>query len=84
MSATDAARNFSEILNRVLYRGEAFVIERSGTPICEIRPARPVRFTGRDLVELFKSLPAVDADYLDTVEELTRSQPSLPEGPWEP
>jgi len=83
MSATDAARNFSEILNRVLYRGETFLIERSGEPICEIRPARPIRFTGRDLVALLKSLPPVDADYLDAVEEVVRSQPRLPESPWE-
>ena len=84
VSATDAARNFSEILNRVLYRGETFLIERAGEPICEIRPARPIRFTGRDLVALLRSLPPVDEDYLDTVEEVTRSQPRLPESPWEP
>jgi antitoxin (DNA-binding transcriptional repressor) of toxin-antitoxin stability system len=84
MSATEAARNFSEILNRVLYRGETFLIERGGEPICEVRPAGPRRFTGRDLVALVKSLPPVDEDYLSAVEEFTRSQPRLPESPWEP
>ena len=84
LSATDAARNFSEILNRVLYRGESFLIERGGERICEIRPARPIRFTGRDLVALLKSLPPVDEGYLDTLEEIARSQPRLPESPWEP
>jgi len=42
VSATEAVRNFSEILNRVRYRGETFVIERGGQPICELRPATPL------------------------------------------
>ena len=41
-------------------------------------------FTGADLVTLFRSLPAVDEDYLRSVEEAARSQPLLPESPWEP
>ena|SRR5688572_12285538 len=84
LSATEAARNFSELLNRVRYRGERFVIMRGGTAIGELRPAAPIRFTGRDLVALLRSLPPIDAGYLDTVEEFARSQPQVPEAPWEP
>ena len=83
VSATEAARNFSEILNRVRYRGETFVIERGGQPICEIRPAAPTLFTGADLVTLLRSLPTVDEEYLTAVEEIARRQPQLPESPWE-
>ena len=83
VSATEAARNFSEILNRVRYRGETFVIERGGQPICEIRPAAPTLFTGADLVTLLRSLPSVDEEYLTVVEEIARRQPQLPESPWE-
>ena len=83
VSATEAARNFSEILNRVRYRGETFVIERGGQPICEIRPAAPTLFTGADLVTLLRSLPSVDEGYLTAVEEIARRQPQLPESPWE-
>ncbi|HXV62255.1 MAG TPA: prevent-host-death protein [Vicinamibacteria bacterium] len=82
LSATEASRNFSEIMNRVKYRGETFVIERGGEPICEVRPATPSRFTGADLAALLRSLPRVDDDYLDTLEELTRSQDRVPESPW--
>lgn len=84
MSATDASRNFSELLNRVKYRGESFIIERGGQPICELRPVAPARFTGADLVALLRSLPPVDEEYLAVVEELARAQPSLPESHWEP
>ena len=84
LSATEASRNFSELLNRVRYRGESFIIERGGEPICELKPAGPPRFTGADLVTLFRSLPPIDEDYLSAVEEVSRTQPFLPESPWEP
>jgi len=84
LSATEAARNFSELLNRVRYRGERFVIVRGGSAIGELRPAEPARFTVRDLAALLRSLPPVDDGYLDAVEEFARSQPQMPEADWEP
>lgn len=83
VSSTEASRNFSEILNLVRYRGESFIVERGGEPICEIRPAAPPPFTGTDLVAVLRSLPPVDEDYLTEVEELARNQALLPESPWE-
>lgn len=82
VSATEASRNFSELLNRVRYRGEIFVVTRGGQAICELRPAATTLFTGADLVTLLRSLPAVDEDYLETVEQAARNQPLLPESPW--
>lgn len=83
LSATEAARGFSELLNRVRYRGESFIIERGGVAIGELRPAAPVRFTGPDLLTLLRSLPPVDEEFFDDVETAARNQPSLPESPWE-
>lgn len=82
VSATEAARNFSELMNRIRYRGETFVVTRGGDPICELRPVAATRFTGADLVTLVRSLPEVDGEYLDAVEEAVRSQPALPDSPW--
>jgi antitoxin (DNA-binding transcriptional repressor) of toxin-antitoxin stability system len=82
-TATDAARNFSDLLNRVLYRGEVFVIERGGQPICRIVPARPSTFTLRDLVQVLSTIPKPDPGYWDVLEEVNRNQPPLPESPWE-
>ena len=70
-------------MNRVKYRGESFIIERGGERICEIRPAAPSKFTGADLAALLRALPPVDEDYLDTVEQLTRSQKKLPKSSWD-
>ena len=84
VSATEAARSFSELLNRVRFRGETFIVMRGGRPVCELRPAAPAAFTGADLVSVIRALPAVDEDYLEAVETAARSQPRLPESPWEP
>jgi antitoxin (DNA-binding transcriptional repressor) of toxin-antitoxin stability system len=79
ISATTAARSFSELMNRVRYRGESFVVERGGKPICEILPARPARFSGAELANLLRSLPKPDEEYLAIVEELIAKQSTVTE-----
>ncbi len=83
ISSTKAARSFSDLLNRVRYRGETFVVERRGEPICEIVPAKPARFTVADLVDLLRSIPRPDDEYLDLLDELRRNQPKVAPSPWE-
>lgn len=82
ISATKAARTFSDLLNRVRYRGEAFVVERGGEPVCRIIPARPARRTVAELVRMLRSAPKPDPDYWDTLEQITRRQPGLPKSSW--
>jgi prevent-host-death family protein len=82
ISATDAARRFSEVVNRVRYRNETFVVKRGGEPVCEIVPLRPAMITGRELVELLRSLPHPDKEYLDEVEEFVRNQPPAEKSRW--
>lgn len=83
ISATQAARTFANLLDRIRDGGEAFVIERSGEPICEMSPVKPPRFTGADLSALLRSLPKPDAGFWDAVEEGARQQPAVPDSPWE-
>jgi len=82
ISATDAARRFSEILNRVRYRNETFVVKRRGVPICKIVPVHATPFTGRDLVELLRSLTHPGKSYLDAVEQHVRKQPRAEKSKW--
>ncbi len=82
ISATEAARTLSELLSRVRYRGESFVIERGGEPVCRMIPAGPPRCTVADLVRILQTTAKADPDYLDTVAELARAQPKLPRTPW--
>ena len=82
LSATQAVRQFSDLLNRVRYRGEEFVIERGGEPVCEIVPARPVTRTVADLVRALRSIPKPDDAYWETLEDITKHQQPLPPSPW--
>jgi hypothetical protein len=83
ISATEAARSFSELLDRVCYRGETFVIERGGEPVCEMSHVKALRFSGADFLTLLQSLPKPDPGYWDAVEDVTRQTPNVPESPWE-
>ncbi len=82
LSATQAARSFSDLLNRIRYRGEAFVVERGGEPVCRMLPAQPARLTLRELAELLRSAPAPDASYAADVRRAARRQGRLPRSPW--
>ena len=83
ISATQAARAFSALLNRIRYGGEAFVIERGGELICEMSPVTLPRFTGADLMGLLRSLPKPDSGFWHAVEKATRQETSIPESQWE-
>ena len=37
-SATDARKNFFEILNSVMYKGEEFIVEKDGKPAAKVSP----------------------------------------------
>ena len=83
VSATEAARNFSELINRVHYRRQTFLVERGGQAVCEIRPAyEATGFKGADLVRLLASLPQAPAAYLDAVAEGLENQPAAEETRW--
>ncbi len=82
ISASVAVRNFSELMNRVRYRGESFTVIRGGKPICEISPAQPSNFTVADLANLLAQLPKPDKEYLDTIDDLLKKQPAVAESKW--
>jgi antitoxin (DNA-binding transcriptional repressor) of toxin-antitoxin stability system len=83
ISATEAVRSFSELMNRVRYRGESFIVERGGKPICEILPAGPPKFSGAELAKLLHSLPKPDLEYLAIVEDLIAKQATVGESGWQ-
>lgn len=56
ITTTEAARHFSDYLNRVAYRHEAFVLSRGNKPVAELRPLPAGRRLG-DLPEILRSLP---------------------------
>lgn len=55
LSATDAARRFSDVLDSVERKGESFVVVRHGRAVATIGPA--VAGTGRALKEALREHP---------------------------
>jgi antitoxin (DNA-binding transcriptional repressor) of toxin-antitoxin stability system len=83
ISATQVVRTFSDILNRVHYRGEEFIVERGGEPICTLSPVKFSTCTGADLAALLHTLPKPDLAFWDAVEEATQQYAEMPKSPWE-
>jgi prevent-host-death family protein len=83
ITATELARNLSDILNRVRYKGERFVIERNGESVATLEPP-PKRMTIEQFVEFLRTLPRADDRFADDLEEIRRSQGALrPPRAWE-
>ncbi len=83
VTATEAARRFSDLLNRVRYEGETFVIVRGGEEIGQLAPAQPNRpVTLRDLMEILAREASPDPEFADDLEEIQREQPLAGDTPW--
>jgi antitoxin (DNA-binding transcriptional repressor) of toxin-antitoxin stability system len=56
LTATDAARRFSDLLDQVEREGETFVVERRGRAVASIGPAAVA--SGRMVKDLLRNQPA--------------------------
>jgi prevent-host-death family protein len=81
VTATEAARNFSEILNRVA-DGEEFEITRNGSPVARLTPAKSRLLSPERFRELMASLPPVDEDFARDLREI-RKATEPPTDPWQ-
>lgn len=71
ISATNTARNFSVLINRVRYQGASFEIERSNEAIARISPAAPsATLSIADLDEQRSQLPRFDPEDAELVETI--------------
>jgi antitoxin (DNA-binding transcriptional repressor) of toxin-antitoxin stability system len=70
VTATEAARHFSEMLDAIESRRESFVVMRRGRPVATVGPASGS--TGRDLREILKR-NRPDAAWADELRELRES-----------
>ena len=57
IAASDAAKNFGRLVNRVCEERATYVVERYGRPVVEIGPADTHRATLRDFAMLFEGAP---------------------------
>ena len=82
MTATEASRNFSALLNRVS-AGERIEITRAGAVVAVLEPPRPQLMTWREFKQLLEGMPPLDDQFgadLRAIRE-ANNQP-MPEHEW--
>lgn len=80
MTATEAARSFSDVLNRVA-AGEEIEVTRSGAPVAVITPPKVRALSAERFRLLLADAPAPDDDFARDVRALRATLPA-PENPW--
>lgn len=86
ITATEAVKNFGELVDRVREEGVTYVIERHGRPVAQIGPVeteKPKTLSG--LVEHLKTAPKLDEEVLRYIEEgiAIYNKPEVPKNRWE-
>lgn len=83
VSATDLVRALGDVLNRIRYRGDSFVIERNGDPVARMTPVTesPAGRLGEAL-GAWKGAGKCDPDFAKVLEEV-RAADTPPETPWD-
>lgn len=67
INVTRAARNLSQLLDRIAGQGASFELTRGGRRIaCLVPPSPPTEMKVADLNALFARLPRLDPDDIDT------------------
>ena len=85
VTATDAVKNFGELVDRVREEGVTYVIERHGRPVAQIGPVeRAQPKTLRHLIAAIQAAPKLDDEVVAYIEEgIARANtPSVPKNRW--
>lgn len=80
MTATEAARSFSDVLNRVA-AGEEIEVVRSGALVAVISPAKVHLMSAERFRELIATAPAPDPDFIEDI-RAARASVEAPEAVW--
>lgn len=83
ITATEASRNFSDILNRAQYRGESFEVTRAGEVVARIEPVRRKRMTVGEFRELWANRQRLDPQDAEQFEnDLAEIRATAPAAPY--
>lgn len=80
LTATEVARSFSDVLNRVA-AGEEIEVVRNGAPVALLAPPRAQVLPASRLRALLGALPPVDEDFAEDLRQIRR-EAGFPESPW--
>ena len=85
ISATQAVRDFSEVLNTIKFKGVHYIIERGAKPIASMKSIdeKTDPMTLGQLKALLKKLPRLEEEldaFASDLEEISRNQPLMSMG----
>ena len=84
IAATEAAKTFGRVVDRVREEHAVYVVERGGTPVARIGPIEAKAFTMRDFKAMLAAMPPASDEYLRRVEAVIvrANKPRVPRNPW--
>ncbi len=82
ISATALARQVGDVLGRIRYLGESFIVERNGVPVARIDPAQPALAgsVGEGLAA-WRDAGEADLEFAVLLEQLGTAD-AVPGNPW--
>jgi antitoxin (DNA-binding transcriptional repressor) of toxin-antitoxin stability system len=82
ITATELARRVGDVLGRVRYRGDTFVVDRNGEAVARIAPVPgAAASTLADLARAWRSAGEPEPSFADDLERIG-SEDEPPEIPW--
>ena len=81
LTATEVARSFSDVLNRVA-QGDEVEVTRAGAPVAVITKPRARLLSAARFRELLATAPPVDDEFADDVRRIRSEAGQVPESPW--
>lgn len=83
ITASELARRLGDILGRVRYRGESFVVERHNVPIAQVGPIpHAPAISLRQAALTWMTATETDRDFADDLDRVSRAD-RAPRNPWD-
>ena len=86
LTVTEASRHFSDMVNKVIYRGDSAILTKKGRDVARIIPTIAEHRTGLEAAKIMRQhdrLPAGEANRLSADLELARREGNRPQrDPW--
>jgi len=77
ISVTEAARNFSDCVNRVRYQKAHFALLKNGEPVARLAPYEEKRCTGADLAKALRGAELSQAEAREWKRDLKAARKTL-------
>ena len=81
ISATELVRKLGDVLGRIRYRGEVFVVERNGEPVARITPLTQAAATLREGLRAWRSARDDVGEFANDLERVNRADRAA-KNPW--